>query len=94
MSAAGKEPDIIRWVLDRMLAHDASITPELALTVEREARAEWGGRSIGYVAKRCAADMPNADAVLTDYARADTVDQVARRHGISRATLYRLVRKP
>lgn len=86
--------DIIRWVIDRMLAHDDSITQDLALTVEREARAEWGGQSIPYIAKRCAADQPDAAAVRNDFERAGSVDEVAKRHGISRAHMYRLLRKP
>lgn len=75
-----KDPDIIRWVIDRMLAHDASISADMALVVEREARAEWGGRSIGYIAKRCAADMPDPEAVLTDYTRAQPTERVHGGH--------------
>lgn len=88
-----KAPDIISWVIARMLAHDDSITQELALTVEREARAEWGGQSIPYIAKRCAADQPDPEAVRSDYARTGAVGDVTRRHGISRAHMYRLLRK-
>lgn len=88
-----KGPDIIRWVIDRMLAHDDSISQELALTVEREARAEWGGQSIPYIAKRCAADQADPEAVRSDYQRIGDAGEVTRRHGISRAHLYRLIRK-
>ena len=45
--------DIIRWVIDCMLRHNDSITHEIALTVERESRAEWGGQRIEYVRKTC-----------------------------------------
>lgn len=86
--------DIIRWVIDRMLAHDDSITQELALTVEREARIEWGGQSIDYIAKTCAADRPNPEAVRRDFEREANARQVAQRHGISRRTLYRMLNKP
>lgn len=86
-----KGTDIIRWVIDRMLAHDDSITQELALTVERESRIEWGGQSIDYIPKVCAADRPDPEALRQDLARGADARQVAQRHGISRATLYRLV---
>lgn len=84
--------DIIRWVIDRMLAHDDSITQELALTVEREARIEWGGDTV-YIGKTCAADVPDAQAVLQDYVQNTPVREITRRHGISRAALYRLVKR-
>ena len=58
-------PDVIRWVLDRMMAHHRSITPELALVVEREARARWGGRRVEYVAKSCQAERDARHACIT-----------------------------
>jgi|GEM_PF-5565287 hypothetical protein len=86
--------DIIRWVIDRMIAHEESITQELALTVEREARREWGGQTIPYIAKTCAADRPDPVAIRRDLDRQPNVGTVAQRHGISRRTLYRLISKP
>lgn len=84
--------DIIRWVIDRMLAHDDSITQELALTVEREARIEWGGDTV-YIAKTCGADMPDPKAVLQDYVLNKPVGEITRRHGISRAYLYKVIKQ-
>lgn len=101
-------PDLIRWVIDRMMLHDERITRETAIAVEREARAHWGGTTVGYVAKSCASDRAHssggrarhdrpdapadARAVLRDYL-AMPVEQAAKRHGISRATLYRLIKR-
>lgn len=87
-----KGTDIIRWVIDRMLAHDDSITQELALTVEREAHIEWGGDTV-YIAKTCTADVPDPQAVLQDYVQNTPVREITRRHGISRAGLYRLIKR-
>lgn len=89
-----KSPDIIRWVIDRMVEHDSRITADLALQVEREARAHWGGQAVGYIARRCAADQPDPDQVRQDYATARTVQDVANRHGINRRSVYKLLRKP
>lgn len=104
-------PDVIRWVIDCMMQHDRRITPAVADTVEREARAYWGGTSVSYIAKSSAADRANASggrarhgkaedraprtdpqAVLRDYLQLPA-DQAAKRHGISRATLYRLIKR-
>lgn len=92
--------DIIRWIIDRMLAHDDSITQELALTVEREARAEWGGQRIDYIAKN--ADRKAARRPLEGPARQQAFEaaassaptrEVVKATGVSRATLYRLLKR-
>ena len=89
--------DIIRWVIDCMISHDDSITQELALTVEREARAEWGGRE-EYIHKAIHGDRrggrrplpPDADRTAYEAGlSAAPTDRVLQDHGISRATLYR-----
>jgi hypothetical protein len=97
--------DIIRWVIDRMLAHDDSITQELALTVEREARAEWGGQRIDYIAKTCPADRDRRRALqgrtspereraaVADYLADKPLPLIEQEHGISRRTLYRMVKR-
>lgn len=95
--------DIIRWVIDRMMAHEDSITQELALTVEREARAEWGGQRIDYIAKTCAADtearraLQGAKAVppdaVQDYLAGKPLPEIESEHGISRRTLYRSLKR-
>lgn len=91
--------DIIRWVIERMMAHEDSITQELALTVEREARAEWGGQRIDYIAKTCAADVeerrrlqgakPVPQEAVADYVAGQPMPEIELKYGISRRTLYR-----
>lgn len=49
--------DVIRWTIDRLMTHAPSVTPTMALTVEREARAVWGGQRIDYIRKTCSADL-------------------------------------
>lgn len=97
--------DIIRWVIECMMRHDDSITEELALTVERESRIEWGGQRVEYVPKTCdgrrawrpaiepdVARRAHADALSVDLA-AESAEEIGRRHGISRATVYRLLKR-
>jgi len=100
-----RSTDVIRWVIDRMMAHEDSITQELALTVEREARAEWGGQRVDYIAKTCAADVDRRRAlqgrtapateraVVAAYVADQPIEAIARKHGISRATIYRMVKR-
>lgn len=92
--------DIIKWVIERMMAHDDSITEELALTVEREARAEWGGQHIGYVPKntdrkaaRRPLDAQAREAVFKAATTSAPTREVLQTTGVSRATLYRLLKR-
>lgn len=96
--------DIIRWVIDRMMAHEDCITQELALRVEREARQEWGGQSISYVAKTVREPgRPGRPAKLAPEAQAQAIDRMlstdvpmedlAGEFGASRRTMYRLLKR-
>lgn len=92
--------DIIKWIIERMMAHDDSITQELALAVEREARAEWGGQRIDYIARnadRKAARRPlDPEARQAAFQAATTsapTREVLQTTGVSRATLYRLLKR-
>lgn len=95
--------DIIRWVIDRMMAHEDSITEELALTVEREARAEWGGQRVDYIAKTCSADVearralqgakPVPAPAIEDYIAGRALPEIESEHGISRRSLYRALKR-
>lgn len=101
--------DIIRWVIERMMAHDDSITQELALQVEIEARREWGGQRIDYIAKTPSGDPKRTEglskgrrppvpehverAAVADYLANQPIDEVSERHGIHRRTLYYILKR-
>lgn len=92
--------DIIKWILDRLVAHDDSITQDLILTVEREARAEWGGQRIDYIPKttdraagRRPLDPQARRAAFEAGASSAPTPQVLQTTGVSRATLYRLLKR-
>jgi Mor family transcriptional regulator len=85
--------DIIRDIIERLMAHEASITEELALKVEHEARAHWGGQA-PYVPKETKRQAHVRQKVFADALTAMPTAEVIKRHGISRRTLYRLLKKP
>lgn len=92
--------DIIKWAVDWMLANEQAITEELAFRFEREARQEWGGKAIEYIPKACDRKTarrplsPEAQrAAFADGASSRPTPEVLQQHGISRATLYRLLKK-
>jgi transposase-like protein len=98
--------DIIRSVIDCVIRQvSVGITAEQALAAEREARREWGGHVVGYVAKTCAADLerrrqlqgrarPDTEqAVRADYLANKPLSSITSDRGISRATLYRIIKR-
>jgi NAD-dependent oxidoreductase involved in siderophore biosynthesis len=83
-------PDVIRWVLDWLLAHEDSITEHLALECERAARHHWGGDTVTYIARVCEADRgASVRAALADVQGGASPGEAARRHGVDRSTLWR-----
>lgn len=97
--------DIVRWVIDCMVRHVPGITPELALTVERECRAEWGGQSAGYIAKTCSSAreqrparrgaMPSRVERMPGESRPanPAPSELQGADGMSRAALYRMLKR-
>lgn len=95
--------DIIRWVIECAMRHDDSITQELALVIERECRAEWGGQRIEYVPKHVTSTSrggrPPTDAAVAARAVSAVVrggrspSDVASDMGVSRTTMYELLKQ-
>jgi hypothetical protein len=91
--------DIVAWLKDWLLANDDSITQELVVRMETDARREWGGQEVrvwktpeGRAGRPPRARYDQAKA-YSDGIGGDPTDEVTARHGISRATLYRLVKR-
>lgn len=94
--------DIIRWVIECAMRHDDSITQELALVIERECRAEWGGQRIEYVPRHVNSTSrggrPPTDAEVAQRAVNAVVRggrspaEAASDAGVSRRTIYNLLK--
>ena len=97
-----RRTDIICWVIDWMMVNEQAVTEELALRCEREARAEWGGQRIDYVARHCAVDKPRRsgppakpvpEGAVADYIAGRPLPEIVAEHGVSRRTLYRSLKR-
>lgn len=94
--------DIIRATIDCLMSIDPRITTETGLVAERRMKAEWGGQRIEYVPRTCegersAGRRPIPLSVLRVAYRdalnsRESTERIAERHGISRASLCRLVK--
>lgn len=93
--------DIVRWFIEAVSARGEScLTPDGLLNLELDARAEWGGQRIEYIAKtmtgRRPTKLPPAEEQQVYRRAIDTdipSDRLADESGISRSTLYRLLKR-
>lgn len=93
------EPDVIQFLLAMVRAEFPACTDRQAEHMDERTRAVWGGQRV-HIAKarhRRAGNQAKPPDVLqrayADAMGAEPNDVITRRHGISRATLYRLVKK-
>jgi len=92
-------PDVIRDVIEWLMAHEPSITEALALEAELAMKSKWGDaevripktidRKVGRPSTPPAVLASAHAAALTDKPTAE----ILKDHRISRATLYRLLKK-
>jgi hypothetical protein len=97
-------PDVIWRTLELAMQACPTLTVELARTVEIQSRAEFGGERV-VVAKTAyhvdrgpgRAQIPEATAraVLRDVMAEPntTTEELTKRHGVSRASIYRLMKR-
>ena len=97
--------DVISWVIDWMMTNEAAITEELALRCEREARREWGGQRIDYIAKTSALDReqrrtlqgrtsPQKERrIVAAYMANQPMAEIVSENETCRRTIYRAVRR-
>jgi DNA invertase Pin-like site-specific DNA recombinase len=90
------QPDLIRELINRLLdaAHrEGSFTESVALEVERSFRHDFNGAEC-YVKERTEHRMAEKQSAVVDaYLQGQPVDQIVRENGISRATLYRYLKR-
>lgn len=99
-----RDTDIVASVIDAMVRAYPSYPAEIALRVEVQIRADWGGVKVGTVAKSVAvAGQPRKAGrppIAPDVRRGAFADGltdlptevICNRRGISRASMYRLMK--
>lgn len=89
--------DVVTWLIERVIADAGGLTTEQAQAIEMEARTLFGGKE-QYIAapwrrtggrRTHPASRAAYDQALTSAPTSDIVSE----HGISRATIYRLIKR-
>ena len=84
--------DVVSELINRMLDaanREGGLTESLAREVERAFRHEFSGEKF-YVKRE---PTPKKTAAVTDYLSGQPLEQITKHHGISRATLYRHMKR-
>jgi len=87
--------DIVRELISRLLAavaREGALTEALAKEVERTFRNEFAGDTF-YIKKLPIEMSGKPDVVQAQYLRSVEVEKIAQENGISRATLYRYLKR-
>ncbi len=85
-----KDPDIVRWMLDRMLELDPR-TAAIAETMEAEVRGLFGGREVR-VWRTPSGRVGRPPAAVVEAMAVVTSGRAATTGGIDRAGMYRLMK--
>lgn len=88
--------DAVRDLIQRLLeaAHrEGAFTESVAIEVERQWRMQYRGTEICVSYKPLADRRAERAAPVRDYIDGKPIDEITRHHGISRATLYRYLKK-
>lgn len=85
------DDDFVLEMLARIQAAGVALTDDVALSLEREIRRDYGGASV-YIGKSVKIEDKKALA-MADLKNNVSIEQVSVKHGISRASLYRLLKR-
>ena len=96
------KPDVIWRTLELAMLACPAFTVEAARAVETSSRAEFGGERVavpktpyhpGRKAGRASVPRETSQALYRDALTNVSTDELVRRHGLSRSTIYRLMKR-
>ena len=89
----GSDPDLLQLVLDRVTLMAPGFTEALARQVEDEIRAEYGGQRVSLPKRGKRITPERRAAIFKDGLTQMPTEEITSKHNISRATLYRLMKR-
>ncbi len=88
--------DAIRDLVHRLVQaayREGSFTESVAIEIERQWRFDYRGTEINVSYKPLADRAAARQQPVSEYIDGRPIDEITKRHGISRATLYRYLKK-
>lgn len=87
-----READFVREMLELVRKRQPAMTERDVLEVEAEIRKLWGGQR-PYIAKDMRRQHHVRAAVVADGLTSAATEELERKHGVSRSTIYRWLKK-
>jgi len=91
--ADDREPDIVLVVLQRVRAAAPTFTEAQAQEIEAALRAEYGGMRVRIPKRKKHPSPSERQAIMREALGPATDEEITQRHGIHRATLYRMLKR-
>lgn len=85
--------DIITEFLELAAQECPTFTEAVAVSIERQLRQRWGGARIEYIAKTTIVEAKAKDEALREARRTGRVREAGEQFGVSRATMYRMLKR-
>lgn len=87
------EPDIVELVLQRVLSMAPDFSEALARQIEREIKAEHGGKRVFVPKGSKRLTHEEREALFKDGLTSMSTEEITKKHKISRATMYRAMKQ-
>lgn len=85
--------DFISYIIHLVAKVCPSLDEEAALELEDQIRQDWGGSDVGYIAKKRRPPPEMKDKAVHEYIAGEDIGTIRKHTGISRASLYRHLKK-
>lgn len=89
--SADQDPDIVEVIL--AACKEAGLDPGVAYGIENRIRAEYGGLRVRIPKRKKHPTAEARDLVVADAFSSMSTEEITIKHSISRATLYRMIKK-
>ncbi len=86
------EDDLIRAMLHMVMEMDASFTDAMSAQVEQQLRLQYGGEKV-WIKPYPRIPHEKKDKAVKEYLEGMPIEQVVLKNGLSRASLYRHLKK-
>lgn len=85
--------DIIARFIELAAASCSTFSEDVALSIEQQLRQEYGGTGVHYIAKTRPKSAEVKREAVQEAARSGRVREAGDKRGISRATMYRMMKQ-
>jgi hypothetical protein len=88
-----EKKDFVSYIVTLVEKFCPGMDHDKALELEDQIRQDWGGEEVGYVAKKRRISAEAKAQAIEEYKAGEQLPEIRNHTGVSRATLYRNLKK-